>query len=141
MRTVRECSEPLKNDKKSPTTRPADKPKKGPVPITGFDPSKSFDSGRFCPTNFTAFFFSRFWQAQGGPGRPREAQGGPGRPREAQGGCTPMVRWFGKGGVLYNSQTAACRVRCQVASRRGESSPSRRQVWRETVRLGQVACA
>ena len=66
------------------------------------------------------------------------AQGGPGR-LHSHG---PMVR---ERGVLYNRPTAVGRVRCQVASRRGEreslTSPSRRQVWRETVRLGQVARA
>ena len=42
-RTPPKCLELHNNDKKRPTTRPADKPKKGLVPKMWFDPSKSFD--------------------------------------------------------------------------------------------------
>ena len=45
------------------------------MPKTGFDRPKSFDSSRFSPTNFTAFF-DEFRPREGGPGRPREAQRG-----------------------------------------------------------------
>ena len=48
-RTTPDCLEPLKKKK---TTKPADKPKKGPVPKTGFNHPESFDLGAFFPHFF-----------------------------------------------------------------------------------------
>ena len=99
---------------KRPTTRRADKPENGPVPKIVFDPLKIVRLGLFLP----------FFSFLGGPGRPREAQGGPGRNREVS------PSWSGGPGKGVTISQPNGRVRCQVASRRGEreslTSPSRR---------------
>ena len=59
-----------KKRKKDQARGPQTSLKREPVPKTGFDPSKSFDEGRFCLTNFRASFLSFLAR----PERPREAK-------------------------------------------------------------------
>ena len=62
--------------RKSPTTRLADKPEKRLLPKTEFDPPKSSILGRFCPTNFEPFFLQV-------SARPREPKRRPRKPENS----------------------------------------------------------
>ena len=83
--TLRKCLEPLKNDTKNQRRGPWTSLRKDLCRKRGLTP-RNRSTGPLLPDNFYSLFFSRFWQAQGGPGRPREVQGAPGSSREARGG-------------------------------------------------------
>ena len=79
--SLQNANDSRKNDKERATARPADKSKKCVVQKTGFDPTKTFDLGRFSrpPCAFLGFLPDASLGVPGPPWAPR-ASLGPGLP-------------------------------------------------------------